>query len=72
MRNDAVRAAEEGGHDMQVDDAKDDVGLQLSHVQNYIASGVDAILVNAVGSFFRPSIKFFNWSTPLKSLHWTP
>ena len=48
MRNDAVRAADEGGHDMQVDDAKDDVGLQLSHVQNYIASGVDAILVNAV------------------------
>ena len=48
MRNDAVRAAEEGGHDMQVDDAKDDVGLQLSHVQNYIAAGVDAILVNAV------------------------
>ena len=30
------------------DDAKDDVGTQLSQVQNYIASGVDAIIVNAV------------------------
>ena len=48
MRNDAVRHAAEQGHTMQVDDAKDDVGAQLSHVQNYIASGVDAIIVNAV------------------------
>jgi len=48
MRNDAVRYAAEQGHTMQVDDAKDDVGAQLSHVQNYIASGVDAIIVNAV------------------------
>ena len=48
MRNDAVRRAEEAGHTMQVDDAKDDVGTQLSQVQNYIASGVDAIIVNAV------------------------
>ena len=48
MRNDAVRRAEEAGHTMQVDDAKDDVTTQLSQVQNYIASGVDAIIVNAV------------------------
>ena len=48
MRNDAVRRAEEAGHTMQVDDAKDDVSTQLSQVQNYIASGVDAIIVNAV------------------------
>ena len=46
MRNDAVRHAAEQGHTMQVDDAKDDVGAQLSHVQNYIASGVDAIAVD--------------------------
>ena len=48
MRNDAVRHAGEMGYTMQVDDAKDDVTTQLSQVQNYIASGVDAIIVNAV------------------------
>ena len=48
MRNDAVRHAEEMGYTIQVDDAKDDVTTQLSQVQNYIASGVDAIIVNAV------------------------
>ena len=48
MRNDAVRHAEELGYDIQVEDAKDDVGTQLSQVQNFIASGVDAIIVNAV------------------------
>ena len=48
MRNDAVRHAGEMGYTIQVDDAKDDVTTQLSQVQNYIASGVDAIIVNAV------------------------
>ena len=48
MRNDAVRHAEEMGYTIQVDDAKDDVTTQLSQVQNYIASGVDAIIVTAI------------------------
>ena len=48
MRNDAVRHAGEMGYTMQVDDAKDDVTTQLSQVQNYIASGVDAIIVTAI------------------------
>ena len=36
------------GVSMQIEDAKDDVSKQLSQVQNFIANGVDAIIVNPV------------------------
>ena len=36
------------GVKLQLEDAKNDVANQLSQVQNFIASGVDAIVVNAV------------------------
>jgi len=36
------------GVTLQVEDAQNDVAKQLSQVQNFIASGVDAIIVNAV------------------------
>jgi inositol transport system substrate-binding protein len=36
------------GVTMQIEDAKDDVSKQLSQVQNFIANGVDAIIVNPV------------------------
>src|ERR1700753_3697888 len=36
------------GLSLQVEDAKDDVSKQLSQVQNFIANGVDAIIVNPV------------------------
>jgi len=36
------------GVDIQVEDATDDVGKQLDQINNFIASGVDAIIVNAV------------------------
>lgn len=36
------------GVKLQLEDAKNDVANQLSQVQNFIASGVDAIIVNAV------------------------
>ena len=36
------------GVTLQVEDAKDDVSKQLSQVQNFIANGVDAIIVNPV------------------------
>ena len=38
------------GVKLQLEDAKNDVANQLSQVQNFIASGVDAIVVNAVDS----------------------
>lgn len=33
---------------LQVEDAKNEVGQQLNQIQNFIASGVDAIIINAV------------------------
>ncbi len=36
------------GVTLQVEDAQNDVGKQLSQVQNFVASGVDAIIVNPV------------------------
>jgi inositol transport system substrate-binding protein len=36
------------GLELQVEDAQNDVAKQLSQVQNFIAAGVDAIIVNAV------------------------
>jgi len=36
------------GVTLQIEDAKDDVSKQLSQVQNFIANGVDAIIVNPV------------------------
>jgi inositol transport system substrate-binding protein len=33
---------------VQVEDAKNEVGQQLNQIQNFIASGVDAIIINAV------------------------
>ena len=33
---------------LQIEDAQDDVGKQLNQIQNFIASGVDAIIVNPV------------------------
>ncbi len=36
------------GVDLQMEDAQDDVAKQLDQINNFIASGVDAIIVNAV------------------------
>jgi inositol transport system substrate-binding protein len=36
------------GVDLQIEDAQNDVGKQLNQIQNFIASGVDAIVVNPV------------------------
>ena len=49
MRNGMVDyAASLDGVDLQVEDATDDVAKQLDQINNFIASGVDAIIVNAV------------------------
>ena len=34
--------------EIQVEDAQNDVGRQLNQIPNFIASGVDAIIVNPV------------------------
>ncbi len=49
MRNGMVEYAEGlDGVSLQVEDATDDVAKQLDQINNFIASGVDAIIVNAV------------------------
>jgi ABC-type sugar transport system substrate-binding protein len=41
-------AATQDGVTLQIEDAQNDVGKQLNQIQNFIASGVDAIVVNPV------------------------
>lgn len=49
LRNGMTEYAESlEGVDIQVEDAQDDVGKQLDQINNFIASGVDAIVVNPV------------------------
>ncbi|PWG16959.1 substrate-binding domain-containing protein [Salibaculum griseiflavum] len=49
MRNGMVEYADGlDGVELQVEDATDDVAKQLDQINNFIASGVDAIIVNAV------------------------
>ncbi|MGA1599851.1 MAG: substrate-binding domain-containing protein, partial [bacterium] len=49
LRNGMVKMADEmPGVDLQVVDAQNDVAKQLDQINNFIASGVDAIIVNPV------------------------
>jgi inositol transport system substrate-binding protein len=49
LRNGMIAQAEAmDGVDLQVEDAQDDVAKQLDQINNFIASGVDAIIVNPV------------------------
>lgn len=48
LRNGISSAAQQEGVDVQIEDAKNGVGNQLNQIQNFIASGVDAIIVNPV------------------------
>ena len=49
LRNGMISQAEGmDGLELQVEDAQNDVAKQLSQIQNFIASGVDAIVVNPV------------------------
>jgi len=49
LRNSMAEYAKtQSGVTLQIEDAKDDVSKQLSQVQNFIANGVDAIIVNPV------------------------
>nr|WP_067294510.1 sugar ABC transporter substrate-binding protein [Marinobacterium profundum] len=50
LRNSIEASANDAGVDVQMEDAKNEVGMQLNQVQNFIASGVDAIIVDAVDS----------------------
>src|SRR5688572_25084452 len=48
LRNGIESYASENGHTVQIEDAQNDVAKQLDQINNFIASGVDAIIVNPV------------------------
>jgi inositol transport system substrate-binding protein len=48
LRNGIQSYADANGHDVQIEDAQNDVAKQLDQINNFIASGVDAIIVNPV------------------------
>ena len=48
LRNGIEEAAKEHNVDVQIEDGKNEVGTQLNQIQNFIASGVDAIIINPV------------------------
>jgi inositol transport system substrate-binding protein len=48
LRNGIQKYADENGHTVQIEDAQNDVSKQLNQINNFIASGVDAIIVNPV------------------------
>ncbi len=48
LRNGIQKHADETGNKVQIEDAKNDVAKQLDQINNFIASGVDAIVVNPV------------------------
>ena len=49
-------AATKDGVTLQVEDAQNDVSKQLSQIQNFIAQGVDAIIVNPVDTDATPAM----------------
>ncbi len=48
LRNAMIAKGEEMGATLQLEDAQNEVGKQLNQIQNFVASGVDAIIVNPV------------------------
>lgn len=56
IRTAAEEYADSLGHDLLIEDAREDVGTQLSQIQNFIASGVDAIILAPVSTDATPAI----------------
>jgi len=56
LKNGTIDAAKRAGATVQVEDAQNDVGKQLSQIQNLIAQKVDAIIVNPVDTDVTPRI----------------
>jgi ABC-type sugar transport system substrate-binding protein len=56
VRNAIVEEAKAKGVTLQVEDANDDTGKQISQIQNFIAQKVDAIIVNPVDTSATPKM----------------
>ncbi len=53
LRNGIQEQADAAGLSVQIEDAQNDVAKQLDQINNFIASGVDAIIVNPVDTSAR-------------------
>ncbi|SMO81228.1 substrate-binding domain-containing protein [Paracoccus laeviglucosivorans] len=56
LREGIVKRASEAGVELQVEDAQTDVAKQLNQVNNFIASGVDAMIVTLADTSAAPGI----------------
>ena len=56
LKNGTLEAGKKAGATVQVEDAGNDVGKQLSQIQNMIAQKYDAIIVNPVDTDATPKI----------------
>ena len=66
MRNGMVdHAGKLDGVELQVEDANDDVAKQLDQVKNFVAAGVDAIIVNIVDTSAGAAMSAAAGNTPL-------
>ncbi|NKW71637.1 sugar ABC transporter substrate-binding protein [Rhodobacteraceae bacterium R_SAG10] len=65
-------AASLDGVSMQVEDANNDVGKQLDQVKNFVAAGVDAIIVNIVDTSAAAAMTAAAGDTPLVYLNREP
>jgi len=66
MRNGMTdHAASLDGVSLQVEDANDDIGRQIDQVKNFVAAGVDAIIVNIVDTSAGAAVSAAAGSTPL-------
>lgn len=66
MRNGMTDHAESlEGVSLQVEDANDDIGRQIDQVKNFVAAGVDAIIVNIVDTSAGAAVSEAAGSTPL-------
>lgn len=56
LRNGIEAYGKEKGQELTIEIADDDLNKQISQIQNFIASGVDAIIVNAVDTSATPTM----------------
>ena len=56
VRNAISTEAQAKGVSLQIEDANDDIGKQISQIQNFIAQKVDAIIVNPVDTSATPKM----------------
>jgi inositol transport system substrate-binding protein len=50
LRHNIETSAQEAGLELQLEDAKNEIGVQLNQIQNFVASGVDGIIIDTVDS----------------------